>query len=124
MSGDGWFPLVGLVMALVGGVLGWFVPALIARIPEPDPDVAPPGHDGETGALGDEDPAAEAAADDAAPEATGETAGDTEAETAGDTEAETAEGRDETTDEVEEEPKERYDAIAALPGLSWKSADA
>jgi leader peptidase (prepilin peptidase)/N-methyltransferase len=110
MSGDGWFPLVGLVMALAGGVLGWFVPALIARIPEPDPDVAPTGHDAETGAFGDEDPAAEAAADDAAPEAAGEAG------------AETAEGRDETTDEAEEEPKERYDAIAALPGLAWKSA--
>lgn len=37
----------GLVMAAVGAVLGWFVPALIARIPEPEPEL--PDEEGSTG---------------------------------------------------------------------------
>jgi leader peptidase (prepilin peptidase)/N-methyltransferase len=79
MSADGWFPLVGLAMALVGAVGGWFVPALVARIPEPAPD------------------------DEAAAEETGAT------------------GEGPRATEVEE-PKERYDVIAALPGLGWRCA--
>ena len=39
MSFDGWFPLAGAVMAVIGAVLGWFVPTLVARIPEPEPEV-------------------------------------------------------------------------------------
>ena len=38
MSVDGWYPVVGAVMAAVGAVLGWFVPALIGRVPEPEPE--------------------------------------------------------------------------------------
>jgi leader peptidase (prepilin peptidase)/N-methyltransferase len=38
MNVDGWYPVVGALMAAVGGLLGWFVPALIARIPEPEPE--------------------------------------------------------------------------------------
>lgn len=64
MSADTWS--AGLAMAAAGALLGWFAPALIARIPEPEPD--PP--------LG----------------------------------------------ELDEEPKERYDAIAARPGLGRRCA--
>ena len=39
MSFDGWFPLAGAVMAVIGAALGWFVPTLVARIPEPEPEV-------------------------------------------------------------------------------------
>ena len=39
MSFDGWFPMTGAVMAVIGAVLGWFVPTLVARIPEPEPEV-------------------------------------------------------------------------------------
>jgi leader peptidase (prepilin peptidase) / N-methyltransferase len=87
MSGDAWFPVVGLSMALVGAVLGWFVPALVARIPEP---AEPESPQDEVGAAGDE----EAPAD--APTGEGESA--------------------------DEEPKELYADIAALPGLAWRSA--
>ena len=90
MGSEGWFPLTGAVMALVGAVLGWFVPALIARIPEPAPD--------DTGPTEEQGQAGEGSGE---PVASGETAS-----------GETA----------EEEPKERYDAIGALPGLAWKSA--
>lgn len=69
MSPETWHPLAGLVTAVVGAALGWFVPSLIARIPEP-----------ETEAAADETGASAAVAST-------------------------------------EEPKERYDAIAALPGL-------
>jgi leader peptidase (prepilin peptidase)/N-methyltransferase len=81
MSADTWSLAPGLVMAVVGGVLGWYVPALIARIPEPQPEPGPPFR--EVGSAGE-------------PEA-------------------------ESVEELEE-PKERYDAIAARPGLAWKSA--
>jgi leader peptidase (prepilin peptidase) / N-methyltransferase len=77
MSADGWYPLVGLAMAVLGGLLGWFVPALVARIPEPEPE--PSGE--ETGAAGERPSPSQV-----------------------------------------EEVKERYDAIAALPGLPWKCA--
>jgi leader peptidase (prepilin peptidase) / N-methyltransferase len=87
MSGDDWFPVAGLVMALVGAALGWFVPMLVARIPEPGEPDSPQD---EVGAAGDEEAPAAVPSD----------------------EAETA----------DEEPKEPYVAIAALPGLSWKSA--
>lgn len=39
MSFDAWYPLAGAVMAVIGAVLGWFVPTLVARIPEPEPEV-------------------------------------------------------------------------------------
>lgn len=42
MSADTWSLAAGLVMAAVGAVLGWFVPALIGRIPEPTPEPGPP----------------------------------------------------------------------------------
>ena len=58
-----------LVSAVCGAVGGWFVPALIGRVPEPTPDPEPKP--------------------DAKPDA---------------------------------HPKEPYAAIAALPGLAWKSA--
>jgi leader peptidase (prepilin peptidase) / N-methyltransferase len=87
MSGDGWFPMVGLWMAVVGAVLGGFVPALVARIPEPTEPESPQD---EVGAAGDEEAPADAPAGQ--------------------------EGA------VEEEPKELYADIAALPGLAWKSA--
>ena len=87
MSGDGWFPVVGLLMALVGAALGWFVPALVARIPEP---VEPESPQDEVGAAGDEEAPVDASTGQGEP--------------------------------VEEEPKELYADIAALPGLAWKSA--
>lgn len=86
MSTDTWVPAAGLVMAAVGAVLGWFVPQLIRRIPEPRPEPGPPFR--EVGSAGDREvPAQEA-------------------------------GAEPTVDE----PKERYDAIAALPGLAWKTS--
>ncbi len=95
MSFEGWSPLVGAVMAAVGALLGWFVPALIGRIPEPDPETETPPN--ETGASG------EGRSDH--------------------THEESAPAQDVSEgDEPDEEPKERYDAIAALPGLAWKSA--
>lgn len=72
MNPDTWNATAGLVLAMAGAVLGWFVPRLIARIPEP------------------------------APESAGEEAG--------------------SAPEAETEVKERYDAIAARPGLRWKCA--
>lgn len=78
----GWAVDTALVMALVGLVLGAFVPDLVARIPEPEPDPA----DGSDEAGSSTDGAAE------------------------------------PSPVEEEEPKERYDAIAALPGLRWKTA--
>jgi leader peptidase (prepilin peptidase)/N-methyltransferase len=36
MTGQEWFPDAGVVCALLGLVLGWFVPRLVARIPEPE----------------------------------------------------------------------------------------
>ena len=94
MSADAWFPLPGLAMAVLGALLGWFVPALVGRIPEPEPEKDETAQD-EAGAVGDgsREPEAETAADAAALEQV-----------------------------AAEEPKERYDAIAALPGLAWKAA--
>ena len=93
MSADTWSLAAGLVMAVVGTVLGWFVPALIARNPEPEPEPGPPFR--EVGSAGEPELPA--------------------------TEQEMAASGPERVAEVEE-PKERYDAIAALPGLAWKSA--
>ncbi|HSE08200.1 MAG TPA: A24 family peptidase [Nocardioidaceae bacterium] len=95
MSIDGWYPVVGAVMAAVGALLGWFVPALVARIPEPEPDAEPPAQ--EVGAAG------------------GETGRRAEAGEAADPEeqAPTAEPED---------PKELYVDLAAHPGLAQKSA--
>lgn len=45
MSDASWS--AGLVMALAGALLGWFVPALIARIPEPEPEL--PDEEGAAG---------------------------------------------------------------------------
>lgn len=97
MSADAWSPLAGLVLAVVGAVSGWFVPALIGRIPEPEPEQEPPAD--EVGA------AREGAADrwheerdEADPPAAAQ------------------------VDPVAEEPKELYADIAARPGLAWKSA--
>lgn len=54
MDPDAWFPATGLVMAVLGGVLGWFVPSLVARVPEPDPENPPaPADLPETGAASD-----------------------------------------------------------------------
>lgn len=85
MGEETWSPLAGLATALVGAVLGWFVPRLVARIPEPEPGPAdrPPEEFGGAGSA----------------------AGDAEA-----------------VPPAETEPKERYDAIRALPGLAWKTA--
>lgn len=99
MSADAWF-LPGLTMALAGALLGWFVPALIGRIPEPEP---------ETDEVEDE----------------AGTAGDGHLGPASAAEPQAVEPGSVEQQEVEaepEEPKERYDAIAALPGLAWKSA--
>lgn len=103
MSADTWSPAAGLVMALAGVVLGWFVPALIARIPEPQPDPGPlPGEAGGAGeggygtAPGAPTDEQQAARSGAAPLS--------------------------RSGEDTEEVKERYDAIAALPGLPWKTA--
>jgi leader peptidase (prepilin peptidase)/N-methyltransferase len=86
-------------MAVVGAVLGWFVPALVGRIPEPEPENEGPAD--ETGG------AREGAA--------GRTHQGGDPADAGDEPA--------LGPAVEpEEPKERYDSIAALPGLAWKSA--
>jgi leader peptidase (prepilin peptidase) / N-methyltransferase len=95
MSGDDWFPVAGLVMALVGAVLGWFVPALVARIPEP---AEPESPQDEVGAAGEEEAPSEALSE--AP----------------------SEALSEEVEPADEEPKELYAAIAALPGLAWKSA--
>ncbi|HLN77083.1 MAG TPA: A24 family peptidase [Nocardioidaceae bacterium] len=99
MSADAWFPVPGLTMAVLGALLGWFVPALVSRIPEPEPEMDSTGPD-EAGAVGDgsREPAAETAADQTAAEQTA------------------------AEQVAAEEPKERYDAIAALPGLAWKTA--
>jgi leader peptidase (prepilin peptidase) / N-methyltransferase len=91
MSFDGWDPLTGIVMAVVGAVLGWFVPTLVARIPEPEPEE--PTVD-EAGAAGEAAGRRGSRADDSPLE----------------------------RPEEEEEPKELYADIAALPGLAWKSA--
>lgn len=93
MSADTWSLAAGLVMAAVGAVLGWFVPVLIARIPEPEAEPGPPFR--EVGSAGEPELPA--------------------------TEREAAASGAEPVAELEE-PKERYDAIAALPGLAWKSA--
>lgn len=93
MSADTWSLTAGLAMAVAGAVLGWFVPALIARIPEPEPEPGPPFR--EVGSAGEPElPATEREAAASGPERVAEV----------------------------EEPKERYDAIAAVPGLAWKSA--
>jgi len=97
MSADAWEPLAGLTLAVVGGILGWFVPVLIARIPEPEPEQAPPVDELGAAREGSADRRHESQDETAAVEAAVEAP-------------------------VEEEPKERYDAIAALPGLAWKSA--
>ena len=100
MSFEGWFPVAGVVMALAGAVLGWFVPALIARIPEPEP-------------------AEESGVD----EAGGAREGSADRRHHDDElDDDAAEQRAATPPVEPEEPKERYDAIAALPGLAWKSA--
>lgn len=36
-----WFPVTGIALAAVGALLGWFVPVLISRIPEPEPEEVP-----------------------------------------------------------------------------------
>jgi leader peptidase (prepilin peptidase)/N-methyltransferase len=86
MGADTWSPSAGVVMLLAGAVLGWFVPALVARIPEPQPEGAPPS--GEVGTAGECEHGAGASVAGA----------------------------------TEEAPKERYEAIAALSGLAWKTA--
>ena len=96
MSPQSWYLDTALVMAVLGLLAGWFVPALIARVPEPEPAPDGPGGSSETGAVGGEP------AEDTAPH--------------GPETVESAEGVH------VEEPKERYDAIAALPGLRWKAA--
>lgn len=54
MSADAWYPLAGLAMAVSGGVLGWFVPVLIARIPEPEAEQpSQSDHESEAGAASD-----------------------------------------------------------------------
>ena len=93
MSADAWFPLPGLTMAVVGALLGWFVPALIARIPEPEPEKDVQADEAGIAGDGSREPSAEASAQEAA---------ERQAVTA--------------------EPKERYKEIAALPGLAWKTA--
>ncbi len=106
MSADAWFPLTGLTMAFVGALLGWFVPALVARIPEPEPETDESGD--ETGAAGAAGAAGDSSTEPSAPEqATPEQAATEPAA---------------TEPVAPEEPKERYDAIAALPGLAWKTA--
>ena len=98
MTAETWTPLAGALMAAVGAVLGWFVPALIGRIPEPEPEPGPPFH--EVGGPPDGDPPG--------------------LETPA-TEREAAASGPAPAPPVEE-PKERYDAIAASPGLAWRSA--
>ncbi len=99
MVAETWTPLAGLVMAVLGAVLGWFVPALIGRIPEPEPEPGPPFR--EVGGASDDQPSV--------PEVP---AGERRAAASGPAPAPA----------VEEEPKERYDAIAAIPGLGRRSA--
>lgn len=103
MSADGWFPVTGIVMALAGAVLGWFVPALIGRIPEPEPE--------------DEQPTEAGAVGDGRPESLHE------AEQSQSPEPREGEAADEPDKAEEpEEPKELYADIASRPGLAWKSA--
>ena len=96
MSLDVWHPLTGVLMALAGAVLGWFVPALIARIPEPEPEHEPPVD--EAGMVRD---------------GSGRRASGAEKSP--------VEQPLEVPEELEE-PKELYTDIAARPGLAWKSA--
>ncbi|HEX6248355.1 MAG TPA: A24 family peptidase [Nocardioidaceae bacterium] len=91
MSAETWSPVAGLTMAAVGALLGWFVPALIARIPEPAPEPGGSDHSGH--------PVDEAGA-------TGEPRS----------------GTGTSPVAQEDEAKEPYVAIAALPGLAWKAA--
>jgi leader peptidase (prepilin peptidase)/N-methyltransferase len=107
MSADAWVPLAGLTLAVVGGILGWFVPTLIARIPEPEPEPIAPV---------DEVGAAREGSADRRHEAHDE-AGGPDVPEGGRADVETS-----MEPSAEEEPKERYDAIADLPGLAWKSA--
>jgi leader peptidase (prepilin peptidase) / N-methyltransferase len=93
MSADGWFPVTGIVMALAGAVLGWFVPALIARIPEPEPEPE------------DERPTEAGAVGEGRPEPR---------------EGEAVEEPEKAQEP--EEPKELYADIAARPGLGWRAA--
>jgi leader peptidase (prepilin peptidase)/N-methyltransferase len=92
MSLDTWSPLAGLLMAALGGITGWFVPALVARILEPRPDPTGPGT--ETGAAGEPEP--EVARSGSPPGA--------------------------VPGSRTEQPKEPYAAIAALPRLAQKTA--
>jgi leader peptidase (prepilin peptidase)/N-methyltransferase len=100
MTPETWSPVTGLVMAAVGAVLGWFLPRLIARIPEPEPGP---------------DPAV------SGPEATEGPAGGAEDDVTVDGHAPAQKTGVETGVEAEG-PKERYVAIAALPGLAPRSA--
>jgi leader peptidase (prepilin peptidase)/N-methyltransferase len=102
MSADGWFPVTGIVMALAGAVLGWFVPALIARIPEPEPEDERPT---EAGTLGEGRPEPLDEAEQSQ-------------------RPEPREGKGQASEKAEEpeEPKELYADIAGRPGLAWKSA--
>lgn len=89
-----WFLDTAIVAAGVGLVSGAFVPSLIARVPEPDPEPAPElsrasGADG--------------------PVVDGPESGE-----AADDEADFARPID--------DPKEPYRDVAALPGLRWKAA--
>lgn len=108
MSAEAWSVDTALVLGLVGLVLGALVPDLIARIPEPDPEPDPVEED----VVEPVDGAATGRADtvDAGrgSEADAVVGGVAEPEPAPEPET--------------REEKERYDAIAALPGLRWKTA--
>jgi leader peptidase (prepilin peptidase)/N-methyltransferase len=121
MSSDAWSPAAGLTMAAVDALLGWFVPALIARIPEPSPE--PSAEPAAGPAAG---PAAEPVPDPTlGPGRPADEAG-RPPEERGTTSGPGAPGDPETTtgptQETSEEPKEPYPTIAALPGLAWRSA--
>lgn len=116
MTAETWTPLAGLVMALAGAVLGWFVPTLIGRIPEPEPEPGPPFR--EVDGPPDGSPPDGSRPDGPAPP-DGPSA--PHAPVAPATEREAAASGPAPAPPVEE-PKERYDAIAAIPGLAWRSA--
>ena len=109
MTPETWSPMAGLVMAAAGAVLGWFVPRLIARIPEPEPEGQPAVNRPGASVNG--------------PEAIAWPGGGPEDDVAVSASVPAPNSGAETGVETRE-PKERYVAIAALPGLAPGSATA
>ena len=100
MSADAWFLETAVATGIYGVLAGMLVPTLIARIPEPDPELEPPGdqidaelpHEERSGQAAETEPGA------VVPEAVGKMPVPDTPET-----------------------KERYDEIARSRGLRWKA---